>query len=152
VVGGFFRFCQDQGWIHGANPYRGVKRIGEGDDALGTGVFSDEQWKQFLDVVSSYMPPSVDRADKAVIQLPQRTFWELVRWTGMALIDAVQFSPSLVDANKTYLPWVKELEEAHLEICDEALLYSPALAKKAETDKLIQQETAVEPTLTATLI
>ena len=39
------------------------------------------------------MPPSVERADKAVIQLRQRTFWELVRWSGMALIDAVQFSP-----------------------------------------------------------
>jgi hypothetical protein len=74
VVGGFFRFCQDQGWIHGANPYRGVKRISDGDDGTGTGVFSDEQWERFIGTACNYVPPIIERADWAVIQVRQRTF------------------------------------------------------------------------------
>ena len=29
VVGGFLRFCQDQGWIYGADPYRGVGHLSQ---------------------------------------------------------------------------------------------------------------------------
>jgi hypothetical protein len=50
-----------------------------------------------LEAVASYEPENVPAVTSAVWQLRTTTFVELLRWSGMALIDAVQRRPALVD-------------------------------------------------------
>jgi integrase len=108
IVSMFFGFCFDSGYFHGApNPARALDTPLVGDDVEGTGVFSDEQWFAFLAAVDTYAPSSVDTADLPAFRQRQRTYWELMRWSGMAIVDNTQFHTSLVskDGMLLYHRW-----------------------------------------------
>ena len=81
----FFKFCTSQGWLK-VNPAAGIKRpkIARGNR---TATFSDEQYDAIL------------AAAKGDQQL--ETFLELLRWSGMALVDGVEFDRKSLDADGT---------------------------------------------------
>jgi len=97
MVCSFFNFCMSQGWID-RSPSARLRPLlaGKGNR---TAIFSDNQWIAILGAVKLYDPENVPVATRAVWQQRLTTFVELLRWSGMAMIDAVQFRPELVDAD-----------------------------------------------------
>lgn len=88
----FFKYCESNGWIK-ESPMRNQRRpkVKKGNR---TGSFTDEQWL----AIESTAKANVDSSKGFERQTAQRllTFVELLRWTGMALTDAVLFSPDLI--------------------------------------------------------
>jgi integrase len=95
MVKGFFAFCESQGWIKDS-PARKLKRltVSKGNR---TAIFTDEQHRAILDAVHLYDPDNVPEATRKAWQQRLTIFIELLRWSGMALVDAVQYRPDLVD-------------------------------------------------------
>lgn len=91
----FFRFCEAQGWIDDS-PARKIKplKVAKGNR---TAIFTDEQYVAILDAVTVYDPENVPAETRKGWQQRITTFIELLRWSGMDLIDAVQYRPELVD-------------------------------------------------------
>lgn len=56
------------------------------------------QYEAVLDAVSLYDPENVPEATRKGWQQRLTTFIELIRWSGMAIVDAVLWRPELVDA------------------------------------------------------
>ena len=79
----FFKFCMSQGWLK-SNPADGIKRpkVARGNR---TATFSDEQYDAILEA---------SRGNQRL-----NTFLELLRWSGMALVDAVEFDRKQVDGD-----------------------------------------------------
>jgi len=96
MVKSFFNFCERQGWITDS-PARRLGRVNYGKGGR-TAIFTDEQYDKILEAVGNYEPENVPAATRASWQQRLTTFVELLRWSGMALIDAVQWRPALVDA------------------------------------------------------
>jgi integrase len=78
----FFKFCKGQGWIK-LSPAEGVRRPSTAKGNR-TATFSDAEYDKIL--------------GKAKGNQRLETFLELLRWSGMALIDAVAFNTKTVDA------------------------------------------------------
>jgi integrase len=97
MVRGFFNFCEIQGWIQ-ASPARKLKRL-KYEKGSRTAIFTDDQYSAILTAVLRYDPENVPALTRKVWQQRLTTFVELLRWSGMALIDAVQYRPELVDAD-----------------------------------------------------
>jgi integrase len=97
MVKSFFNFCERQGWIQDS-PARKLRQI---DYASGsrTAIFTDDQYDAILAAVTDYEPENISVITKAVWKERLTAFLELLRWSGMALIDAVQYRPELVDAD-----------------------------------------------------
>ncbi len=94
MVKSFFNFCEAQGWIQ-ASPCRNVRRL-EYEKGGRTAVFTDEQCAAILEAVSLYDPVPEQLTQKSW-QQRLTAFVELLHWSGMSMIDAVQFRPELVD-------------------------------------------------------
>jgi integrase len=92
----FFNFCERQGWITDS-PARRLGRINYGKGGR-TAIFDDQQYNDILDAVSQYEPENIPAVTKAAWQQRITTFVQLLRWSGMALIDGVQWRPEQVDA------------------------------------------------------
>jgi integrase len=77
----FFNFCVSQGWLT-KSPAREIRypKVARGNR---TGTFSDEQYDKIL------------KASRGEHRL--NTFLEFLRWSGMALVDAVEFSRKTLD-------------------------------------------------------
>src|SRR5438309_2223060 len=97
MVKGFFSFCEAQGWIEDS-PARKLKRL-QTEKGNRTAVFTDEHYTKILDAVALYDPENVPAETRKAWQRRLTTFVELLRWSGMALIDAVQYRPEMVDAD-----------------------------------------------------
>lgn len=97
VVKAFFGFCESQGWIDDS-PARKLKPLNfkRGNR---TAVFTDDQYRAILKAVSVYDPENVPAMTRKSWQRRLRAFVELLRFSGMDLIDAVQFRPGLVDVD-----------------------------------------------------
>src|SRR5712691_5346983 len=82
LVKGFFKFCKGQGWIS-VSPGDGIRRptTAKGNR---TAIFTDKQYETIL--------------SKANPNQRLLTFVELLRWSAMALIDAVAFDTNTLDA------------------------------------------------------
>ena len=95
VVGAFFNFCADRGWIEN-NPAQkiGALRAKKGNR---TAIFTDDQYTAILKAVPLCEPENVPAATRKAWQRRLTAFLELMRWSGTALIDAVQFRPELID-------------------------------------------------------
>lgn len=78
----FFKFCKSQGWI-AVSPAQDIQRpkVQKGNR---TAVFTDKQYDLIL--------------SKAKGNERLEAFLELARWSGMALIDLVEFDPKSLDA------------------------------------------------------
>ena len=94
MVKGFFRFCESQSWV-ADSPARKLKPIlpKKGNR---TAIFTDEQYQQILKAVALYDPDNVPEATRKAWQKRLEIFVELLRGSGMALIDGIQFTPELV--------------------------------------------------------
>jgi len=97
MVKSFFNFCERQGWIDDS-PARKLRQI---DYASGsrTAIFTDKQYDAILEAVAGYEPENISVITKSVWKERTTAFLELLRWSGMALIDAVQYRPELVDSD-----------------------------------------------------
>jgi hypothetical protein len=95
-VKGFFNFCKVRGWIDN-NPTYGISeiKVAKGNR---TAIFTDNQYAQILKAIPLYAPENVPDATRTAWRRRLNVFTELLRWTGMAPVDAVLYSPSLVDA------------------------------------------------------
>ena len=96
MVKGFFGFCESQGWISDS-PARKLKPLNfkKGNR---TAIFTDKQYVAILDAVSLCDPENVPAATRKAWQHRLQTFVELLRFSGMDLIDAVRFRPESIDA------------------------------------------------------
>jgi integrase len=96
MVCSFFNFCISQGWID-RSPSARLKPLlaGKGNR---TAIFSDDQYAAILEAVAQYDPENVPALTRRVWQQRLTTFVELLRWSGMAMIDAVQYRPELIDS------------------------------------------------------
>jgi integrase len=97
MVRSFFNFCDAQGWIKDS-PARKLRRI-DYEKGSRTAIFTDKQYETILEAVAGYDPENVPSSTRAAWQQRVTTFVELLRWSGMSLIDAVQYRPELVDAD-----------------------------------------------------
>ena len=99
MVKSFFNFCEIQGWL-ADSPARKLKSLkGETERA----IFSDDQYSKILDNVYGYEPENIPAETKKNWQKRLEIFLELLRWTGMDLIDAVKFTTDqVVDGVLTY--------------------------------------------------
>jgi integrase len=95
MVKGFFGFCEAMGWIP-SNPARKLKSL-KAKKGNRTAIFTDEQYEDILDAVAISDPENVPAATRKSWQQRLTTFVELLRWSGMDLIDAVQYRPEIVD-------------------------------------------------------
>jgi integrase len=89
MVKSFFGFCEGQGWIENS-PARKLKPL-EAQKGSRTAIFTDEQYEKILHAVADYDPENVPAATRKSWQQRLTVFIELLRWSGMALVDAVQF-------------------------------------------------------------
>lgn len=90
----FFRFCIAQGWIK-ESPAASLKQ--SVDRRNRTTIFPDEQYLAIEKAVQSYAPNNIVGEARNRVRQRLLTFVKLLRWSGMDLIDAVQYSPDLVD-------------------------------------------------------
>lgn len=95
-VKGFFNFCENQGWI-ADSPARKLKNISVAKGNR-TAIFTEEQYRQILNAIPLHEPENVPEATRKTWQRRLLVFTELIRWSGMAPVDAVQYHPGLVDA------------------------------------------------------
>jgi integrase len=97
MVKAFFSFCEGQGWIED-NPGRKMKplKVKKGNR---TSIFTDTQYEAILDAASAYAPEH--RAAEEIKHRPEqvRTFIELLRWSAMSPVDAIEFRPEMITGN-----------------------------------------------------
>jgi integrase len=95
MVKSFFLFCERQGWIQDT-PARKLKSL---DVVQGsrTAIFTDEQYDAILDAVPLSNPENVPEVTRKGWHQRLTTFIELLRWSGMAIVDGVLWRPELVD-------------------------------------------------------
>jgi integrase len=96
MVKGFFYFCERMGWI-ADSPARKMEPllVKRGNR---TAIFKDAQYAAILDAVPLFDPESLPAVTRTAMSARLTTFIELMRWSGMAISDAVQFRPEQVDA------------------------------------------------------
>jgi integrase len=97
MVKQFFNFCERQNWIQDS-PARKLQRC-EVSKGNRTAVFTEQQYENILQAIGSYDPENVPEATRKAWQRRLLVFTELLRWSGMALVDAVAWKPTLVDTN-----------------------------------------------------
>lgn len=85
----FFNFCESQGWIQDS-PARKLGRI-KYEKGGRTAIFSDRQYDDILAAIKADAPENVPAKTRASWQERLTAFVQLLRWSGMAPIDAVQF-------------------------------------------------------------
>ena len=90
----FFGFCERQRWI-ADSPARLLKAL-KPRKGNRTAPFTDEQYAKILDAVYLYDPENVPELTRKNWKPRLRTFVELMRWSGMALVDAVLFRPEQI--------------------------------------------------------
>lgn len=96
MVKGFFQFCEAQTWI-ADNPCRKLKPL-KATKGNRTAIFTDDQYTKILDAVHGSAPENVPVETNKSWEQRLTTFIELMRWSGMDLVDAVQYRPELVDS------------------------------------------------------
>ena len=92
----FYNFCERQGWI-ADSPARKLKNISVAKGNRTT-IFTEEQYCQILNAIPLYDPENVPLVTRRAWQQRLTVFTELLRWSGMAPVDAVLYHPSLIDA------------------------------------------------------
>ncbi len=94
LVKTFFHFCEAQGWITD-NPARKLKPL-KARKGNRTAIFTDQQYADILDAVHAYDPEFQPASIRKHWQRRIRAFLELLRWSGMDLVDAVEFRQDLI--------------------------------------------------------
>jgi len=97
MIRSFFNFCEAQGWIQDS-PARKLRPV-DYDKGSRTAIFTDKQYEAILKAVAGYEPENLSAVTRGAWKERITAFLELLRWSGMALIDAVQYRPELVDTD-----------------------------------------------------
>jgi integrase len=95
-VKAFFSFCERHGWIP-ESPARKLKNITIAKGSR-TAIFTEEQYCQILHAIPLYAPKNVPESARPAWLARLKVFTELLRWSGMAPVDAVLYHPGLVDS------------------------------------------------------
>ena len=90
-IRGFFAFAQANGWIS-SNPAKGLSRIKV--DQKPTDYFTKPEYKALIDATYAYDQQSVNGIEHQNNQTRLRTLVELMRWSGLAIRDAVTLERS----------------------------------------------------------
>jgi integrase len=95
MVCSLFNFAEKQGWIKDSP----ARRLGNMEYKEGgrTSIFSDKQYAAILAAVKLYDPENVPEATRKAWQQRLLAYVELLRWSGMAPIDAVLYRPELIN-------------------------------------------------------
>lgn len=93
----FFNFCHAQSWIE-QNPCTNLQRISVRKGNR-TAIFSDQEYKNILGVIPKCVHENVPELTRGNWQRRLEIFVELLRWSGMAMVDGVLFRPDSVDAD-----------------------------------------------------
>jgi integrase len=141
---GFLMFCERQGWIQD-NPARKLKSLAA-DRGSRTAIFTDEQYNAILDAVKLYDPPTAPLESRNHLHQRLTVFIELMRWSGMAIVDAVQYRPELVD-DEGVLRYKRQktdtLATVPLPTHVTALLRNVPVAKGCEADQPFRRKNRV---------
>jgi integrase len=95
MVRSFFNFCEAHGWIQDS-PARKLRRM-DYESGSRTAIFTDKQYEKVLEAVADSEPENVPSLTREAWQARIAAFVEMLRWSGMALIDAVQYRPEQID-------------------------------------------------------
>lgn len=95
MVRSFFAYCERSGWVE-SDPARGIRRpkVAKGNR---TATFTDEQVASIIDAVQLYDPENRSDATTALWRARLEAFILLLRWSGMAMVDAIQFRTDMID-------------------------------------------------------
>ena len=93
-VRGFFHFCHSSGWIQ-ENPAKGLSRIKV--DQKPTDYFTQKEFEKIIDSTYVYDSKTVDKAEMVHNATRLRTLTWLMRYSGLAIRDAVTLERSRVD-------------------------------------------------------
>lgn len=97
VIRSFFAHLHRLGVIE-SDPSISIQRISSSGE-IGHIPFTEAQYKAILDNADWYVDDRVRDGEREVYCTRMHAFLELLRWTGMDLIDAVQFRPAVqIDA------------------------------------------------------
>ena len=96
MVRSFFLFCESQGWINDS-PSRKLKplKVGKG---IRTTIFTDEQYDAIRNAIPGSAPKNVPTETHQNWEHRLEAFLELMRWSGMDIVDAVLWIPASIDA------------------------------------------------------
>ena len=113
-VRGFFLFCQDSGWIS-SNPSKGLSKIkAEGPP---TDYFPKEEFTSIIDATYIYDSKTVDAKEMLNNATRLRTLALLMRWSGLAIRDAVTLERHRLDSqNRIFLYRAKTGEPVFVKI------------------------------------
>jgi integrase len=92
VIRSFFAHLQRVGVLD-SDPSVSIQR-GKSSGEIGHIPFTDAQYKAILENADWYVDERVRNGEREVYCQRMHSFLELLRWTGMDLIDAVQFRPA----------------------------------------------------------
>ena len=93
VIRSFFAHMHRIGVLP-SDPSFSIQRIGSSGE-IGHIPFTDAQYKAILDNADWYVDERVRSGEREVYCARMHALLELLRWTGMDLIDAVQFRPAV---------------------------------------------------------
>lgn len=98
TVRSFFNFLHKLKVIE-SNPVENIEAPAPGD-TFAHAPYTDEQYKAILDNADWYVDDRVKNGERDVYCQRMHTFLELLRWTGMDLIDAVQYRAEQIEDTK----------------------------------------------------
>lgn len=98
TVRSFFKFLSELG-VLADSPVRVIKAP-EAGDSFAHAPYTDEQYNSILDQADWYVDERVRNGERDMYCTRLHSFLELLRWTGMDVIDAVQFHAGLITDTK----------------------------------------------------
>jgi site-specific recombinase XerD len=98
TVRSFFNYLTELDVLE-SNPVKTIKAPDPGD-TFAHAPYTDAQYKLILDQADWYVDERVRNGERDVYCKRMHNFLELLRWTGMDIIDAVQFHPELIEDSK----------------------------------------------------
>jgi integrase/recombinase XerD len=99
---GFFYFCISSGWIHD-NPAKGLSKIKV--DQKPTDYFPQQEFKKIIDATYIYDSKTVDAKEMQNNATRLRVLTLLMRWSGLAIRDAVTLERTRLDKDDNLFPY-----------------------------------------------
>ncbi|HXJ88890.1 MAG TPA: tyrosine-type recombinase/integrase [Candidatus Binatia bacterium] len=95
MIRNFFRFVQEHGLLP-TNPAFAI-RTTDVEKGNRCGYFTEEQYRKILEACDLYAPDNVPLETKRALPARMRAIIELMRWGGLAIVDATLFRQDWID-------------------------------------------------------
>jgi site-specific recombinase XerD len=92
VVRGFFKYLVELD-VLAKSPVAAIEKPSSGD-TFAHSPYTDAQYQSLLDNIDGHIEDRLCDGEDVVFCVRVRTFLELLRWTGMDIVDAIQFRPT----------------------------------------------------------